>query len=391
MERIYFDHSATTPVDERVVVAMNEAMLEEFGNPSSIHSFGQRAKAVLDKARGQVARLLNAAPDEIYFTSGGTEADNIALIGTALHQRARGGHIVISDIEHAAVRASALELERQGFSVSRVKPDRLGQITPDAVRECMRPDTILVSVMHCNNEFGTINDIAAISKVAHSYGALFHTDAVQSFGKIPIDTQTMNIDLLSLSGHKIYGPKGIGALFIRKGVRVIPRQFGGHQESGIRPGTENVGGIVGLGRAAEICSKEMSSEGERLTGLRNELLCRIEEELDGVTLNGHPEKRLPGNLNLTFHGVEGEAFLIALDMEGIAVSTGSACSSGSAQPSQALLALGLSPEEANSTIRFSLGRSNTDQDIAYAAKIIVDAVRRLRAMTGVRAASVVSH
>ncbi len=382
MKRIYFDHSATTPVDERVAVVINEFMLEKFGNPSSIHSFGREAKVALEEAREQVALLLNCSPEEVYFTSGGTESDNIALIGCALQHRERGDHVVISNVEHPAVRNSAEELERLGFSVSFVAADRHGEIHTGAVAEALTDRTILVSVMHVNNEIGTVSDIGAIGALVRERGIIFHTDTVQSFGKMPVDVQAMAIDMAAISGHKIYGPKGVGALFIRRGIRIHPRVFGGHHERDIRAGTENLSGIVGLGKAALLCRDEMEGEARRLTDLREELYRRLTDELDGVTLNGHPTHRLPGNLNLTFHSLEGESILMALDLEGIAVSTGSACSSGSNEPSPVLTAIGLSPEEAQSSLRITLGRENTEQDIDYAGRVIIDVVNRLRATAG---------
>jgi len=384
LTRIYLDHSATTPVDERVVVAMNEYMLERFGNPSSLHSFGRDARAALDEARLRVAELLNADPATLYFTSGGTEADNLALIGYCNRNRERGDHLIVSSLEHSAVLSTAAYLEQNGFRVTRVEPGADGIITADAIETAMEPGTLLVSVMHVNNEIGTINDIAAITAVVHQHGAIFHTDAVQSFGKIEIDVTAMGVDLLSLSAHKIYGPKGIGALYVRNGIELQPRQFGGHQEDGIRSGTENMPGIVGLGVASMLCSEEMTAEAARLAGLRDELLSRLMEELDDVTLNGHPTKRLPGNLNVSFEGVEGDSLLQMLDLEGVAVSTGSACSSGSTRPSHVLSAIGLSDIEAHSSLRITLGRGNTDQDIEYAARVMIDAVTRLREIAGMK-------
>lgn len=381
MVRIYMDNSATTPVDERVVVTMNEYMLEKFGNPSSIHSFGRETKEAMESARSSIARMLHCSEQEIFFTSGGTESDNIAVIGYALQHRDSGNHVIVSQVEHPAVWESADELEHIGFDVTRVHSDKLGMIHADAILEALTDRTILVSVMHVNNEVGTVNDIRIIGERLREKGITFHTDAVQSFGKIPINVDDMNIDMLSLSSHKIYGPKGIGALYIRKGIKVQSRVFGGHQEEGIRSGTENLPGIIGLGKAVDICSEELQRERTRLTYLREDLLTRLTDELDDVTLNGHPSERLPGNLNLTIHGVEGEALLMALDLEGIAVSSGSACSSGSTKPSRVLTAIGLSDEEAQSTLRITLGRSNTREDVRYVARVIIDNVNRFRAMS----------
>jgi len=379
-KRIYLDHSATTPVDRRVVEAMNEFMLEKFGNPSSIHAYGREAKDALDFARISVAKLLDAESDDIFFTSGGTEADNLALIGYCTRNRSRGTHVIISSIEHSAILRSAKELEALGFIVTRLRPDRFGEVTANAVEAAMTDHTILVSVMHANNEVGTINDLAAISHVAHTGGAVFHTDAVQSFGKLPIFVGRMGIDMLSLSGHKIYGPKGIGAIYIKHGVDLSPRQFGGHQESEVRPGTENLPGIVGLGVAADLCHDEMVSEASKLAYLRDELWNRLQSGLERIKLNGHPERRMAGNLNVTFDGVEGEALLVALDLEGVAVSSGSACSSGSTSPSHVLTEIGLSPQAAHSSLRMTLGRINSIEQIERAANIIIKSVIRLRFM-----------
>lgn len=382
MKRIYFDHSATTPVDERVAVLINEYMLEKFGNPSSLHSFGQEANAALEKARRSVASLINCKPEEIYFTSGGTEADNIALIGYALKHRDRGDHVIISSLEHPAIRNAASELERQGFNVSKIKADSYGEIHTEEVQAALTDKTILVSIMHVNNEIGTINNIGEIGRVCKDRGIAFHSDTVQSYGKVAIDVQAMGLDMASISGHKIYATKGIGALYMRSGVEIQPLSFGGHQENGIRVGTENMPGIVGIGKAADLCKAEMKAEGERLSQFRDLLYNRLIENLDDIRLNGHPIKRLPGNLNLTFQGVEGEALLMSLDMEGIGVSTGSACSSGSTQPSAVLTAIGLNPQEAQSSLRITLGRENTRQDIDYSARVIIDVANRLRKMAG---------
>lgn len=384
------DHSATTPVDPRVAEVVHNVMVNLFGNPSSVHSFGREAKGLLHQARERVARLINAQPEEIYFTSGGTEADNLALLGYAEANRSRGDRILISNIEHPAIRNASRELRRRGFRVEEIPADPYGMIQPDRVAQMVDSSTILVSIMHVNNEVGTINDIAAISEVVHRKGVCFHTDAVQSYGKIPIDVKAWGIDMLSLSGHKIYGPKGVGALFVRKGLELHPLLFGGHQEEGLRAGTENMPGIVGLGEAALLCQQMMSYEEERLTQLRLRLWHQISSKLPWIRLNGHPSCRLPGNLNLTFLGVEGEALLIALDLEGVAVSSGSACSSGSHQPSPVLLALGLTPEEAQSTLRITLGRGNTEEEVDRVAEIIVKTASRLREVAGVKEGVAVS-
>ncbi len=383
MQTVYFDHSATTPVDERVVIAMNEYMLEKFGNPSSAHLFGREAKSAMNKARESISTLLNCSPEEIYFTSGGTESDNLALIGYAIANRDKGDEIIISNVEHPAIKAPAHELESQGFIVKTVPADKYGEVKLEALEPLITERTLIVSIMHINNEIGTINDIGRIGEYLHQRNIIFHTDAVQSFGKVPIDVKSMHIDMLSLSGHKIYGPKGIGALYVRKGLKLHPRQFGGKHENGLRAGTENLPGIVGLGVAADICKTDMEVEAQRLSELRDELYARLDEKLDAITLNGHPTKRLPGNLNITFHGIEGEALLTALDLEGIAVSTGSACSTGSSKPSSVLTAIGLSEKDAQSSIRITLGRGNTYNDIDYAARIIIDCVERLRQIASI--------
>lgn len=383
MHRIYLDHSATTPVDPQVAEVVKKYMVEWFGNPSSLHSFGREAKEAVENARDQVSNLINCSPDEVYFTSGGTESDNLALIGYALRNREHGNHVIISNVEHPAIWLAAEELERLGFEVSRVEADRFGTVHPEDVISHIRNNTILASVMHVNNEVGTINNIGAIGRALRERDVIFHTDAVQSFGKVAIDVREMCVDLLSLSSHKIYGPKGVGALFIRKGLELHPQLFGGHQQDGIRPGTENIPGIVGIGKAAEVCADKMEDEAKKLSALRDNMRELIFAEIDDVILNGHPENRLPGNLNLSFHGVEGEALLLALDLAGIAASTGSACSSGSTQPSRILMNIGLRPEDAQSSLRLTFGRSNTTDDIRYAAGVIIDAVKRLRSMSGV--------
>ncbi len=383
MKRIYLDHSATTPVDERVADAVRNCLLNDFGNPSSIHSFGRDAKELKEKARITIAKIINCSPEEIYFTSGGTEADNLALLGYIRNYDAKGKNIIVSSIEHPAVLRTAMELDEElGYDVTFIEPDKLGTIHPDVVAEAITDQTILISIMHVNNEVGTINDIVAIGQIAREKGIAFHTDAVQSFGKIPIDVEAMNIDMLSLSSHKIYGPKGVGAIYIRNGIELQARVFGGKQESGVRSGTENLPGIVGMGLAAQISDERIREEAREIGSLRDELAKLIMDELPDVKLNGHPMNRLPGNLSLTFYGVEGEALLLTLDLQGIGVSTGSACSSGKSDASHVLTAIGLSDEDANSTIRFSLGRSNNLEDIQRTAEIIIETVKRLRSMSG---------
>lgn len=380
---IYLDHSATTPVDRRVAETIVEYMTSKYGNPSSIHAFGREARQALSLARTTIAESINCSPEEIYFTSGGTEADNIALLGYALKNGKQGDRIIVSNIEHPAVIRSTSELEKHGFDVVQVKADSYGQVSPTDVISEVNAQTIMVSVMHVNNEVGTVNDIATIGGELRSRNIAFHTDAVQAYGKLPIDVERMNIDMLSMSSHKIYGPKGVGAIFIRSGLKLQPLLFGGSQEERVRMGTENLSGIVGFAKAASICQREMGSEAKYLRGLRQQLQSTISENLKNVTLNGHPSERLPGNLNLTFHGVEGESLLMALDLEGIAVSSGSACSSGSTKPSGVLLSIGLSEEASQSSLRFTFGRSNTSADIIRTAKVIIKTVNRLRNMSGV--------
>lgn len=380
MKKYYFDHSATTRVDEQVVQAMTLAMRETFGNPSSVHSFGRDARVLLEDSREKLARLLTADPAEVFFTSGGTEADNIALLGVMRANRDQGDHLITTKIEHHAVLDTAKFLEKEGFRVSYVSPDKYGMIRPEEIQRAITPGTVLVSLMHVNNETGTINPLAEIGRICRHQGVLLHTDAVQSFGKLPIDVQAMNIDLLSLSGHKIYGPKGIGALFVRRGVKLNKRTFGGHQEREIRTGTENLPGAVGLSVAAQICAAKMASEAQRLTGLRDKLWNGLNSQLQDIHLNGHPTERLPGINNISFEGVEGEALLLSLDLKGIAASTGSACSSGQVSASHVLLAMGIPPEIAQGSIRFSMGRENDDESVNYALEVVPQIVNNLREM-----------
>lgn len=359
---------------------MTQVLGIDFGNPSSVHSFGREARVLLEDARETVANCINAGTAEVFFTSGGTEADNIAVIGGMEANRDRGNHLIVSMYEHHAVLDTAEYLEKNGYEVTYVKPDEFGIITPEAVAEAIRPDTVLISIMHVNNEVGTINPIAEIGQLAREREILFHTDAVQSFCKVKVDVEALNVDMLSVSGHKIYGPKGIGALYARKGVRVNSRTFGGHQERDVRTGTENIAGIVGLAKAAEIGQQEMASEAQRLTPLRDRLLNELNATLPEIRLNGHPEKRIPGVCNISFEGIEGEALLLSLDMKGIAASTGSACSSGSTSASHVLLAMGIPPEIAQASIRFSMGRENDEESIDYVLNIMPELVTNLRRM-----------
>ncbi len=381
MRRIYMDHSATTPVDSRVVEAMLPYMNEKFGNASSIHSFGRVAKVSLEEARESIAEFCGAHANEIYFTSGGTESDNMAIQGIARQLSDKGNHIITSMIEHHAVLHTCEWLEKEGFEITYLKPDEYGMIHPDAVAPAIRNDTILVTIMHANNEVGTINPIYDIGQISRERGVVFHTDAVQTFGKIPIDLSKLPVDLMSMSGHKIYGPKGVGILYVRKGIKLKPITFGGAHERNRRPGTENIPGIIGLAKAVEICEKQMIKDEVEIKKLREALYSIITERIPKVKLNGHPDQRLAGLLNLTFEGIEGEALLLSLDLKGVAASSGSACTSGSVNPSHVLRAMGIKPELAQSSIRFSLGRSNTMDDVEYTATNLIEIVDRLRKMS----------
>ncbi|MBN2201903.1 cysteine desulfurase [bacterium] len=380
--RIYLDHAATTAVDPAVAEAMRPYFTERFGNPSSIHAFGQEALQAVETARSRVASLLNADPSEIVFTGGGTESDNAALAGILLTSGAseKAGRLVTTAIEHHAVLAFSEALAERGVRLEVMAPDPGGLITVDAVRRAVAGGATLVSVMHANNEIGTIQPVAEIAAAAAEGGALFHTDAVQTAGHIPIDVRAWGIDLLSVSAHKLYGPKGVGALFVRKGTPFEPFLVGGGQEDGRRSSTHNVPGIVGLGKAAEIAAAVMTAEDERIRGLRDRLWNAIKGRLDGVRLNGHATLRLSNNLNCSFDGVEGESLVIALDLDGIAASTGSACSSRSSGPSHVLTAIGLSADAARGSLRLTLGRNTTAAECDRAADAVVSAVKRLRAM-----------
>jgi cysteine desulfurase len=381
MKRVYFDNNATTPLAPEVFEVMRPYMLEDFGNASSIHWFGQRAKAGVEKAREQVARLLNARNTEIVFTSGGTESDNTAILGIVEAARGERKHVVTTTIEHPAVLSTAKLLEKRGVSVTYVRVGSTGVIDPDDVANALRPETVLISVMHANNELGTIQPLEEIGRLARERDIYFHTDAVQSTGKIPVDVEKLAVDLLALSAHKLNGPKGVGALYVRKGTILRPLLYGGHHERDRRPGTENVAGIVGLGAAAEIARAHMSEEITRVAALRDRLEAGILASVPFVVGNGDRSHRVPGTTNLTFDYIEGEGFVIAMDLRGIACSTGSACSSGSLEPSHVLSAIGLKPEQARASIRFSLGRFNTDDDVDATLKILPAVVEQLRAVS----------
>ncbi|NIR50978.1 cysteine desulfurase NifS [candidate division KSB1 bacterium] len=378
--RIYLDHSATTPVDPQVVEAMLPYFTQTFGNASSIHSFGQDAKVAMEDARRHIADLIGAEPAEIVFTSGGTEADNWAIKGAAYFFENRKKHVVTSRVEHHAVLYACKYLEKRGFDVTYLPPDKYGMVAPERVAEAIRDDTFLVSIMHANNEIGTINPIREIGEIVHDRDVLFHADAVQSVGKIPVSVKDMNVDLLSLSGHKIYGPKGIGALYIRSGVKVEKFLHGGRHERDRRAGTENVAAAVGLGKAAEICRSRMEEDMQTLRKLSEEMRGKLERNVSGLHLNGHQSRRIPGIVNFSFEGVQSDSLMLSLDLKGIAVSNGSACTSGTVEPSHVLRALGLPHNLANSAIRFSLGRENTSEEIDYTVVALKEILERLRGL-----------
>ncbi|NLH20908.1 MAG: cysteine desulfurase NifS [Methanothrix sp.] len=381
MKPIYMDHSATTPVAAEVLEAMLPYFSQRFGNASSLHGFGREAKEALEESRQRVARLLNAHPGEIVFTSGGTESDNLALRGIAYKNRNSGRHIITSQIEHPAILETCHSLEREGFSVTYLPVNREGLIELSELERAIRPDTILISIMHANNEVGTIQPLEEVGRLAADRDIYLHTDAVQTVGKIPVDVEAMGADLLSLSAHKLYGPKGVGALYIRRGTKMQSLSTGGGHERNLRSGTENVAGIVGLARAADLAREEMAAEGQRLVQLRDRLAALVLGRVKDAWVNGSMEKRLPGSLNFGFSYVEGESLLLYLDSKGIAVSTGSACSSHKLEPSHVLLALGLKPEECHGSLRITMGRSNNQEQVDYVAECIAEAVERFRAMS----------
>jgi cysteine desulfurase len=384
MKRIYLDHNATTPVDGVVLETMLPYFSEHFGNASSIHNFGQRARSAVETAREQVAGLIKARPQEIIFTSGGTESDNHAIFGVASNSgRAVSPppHIITTAIEHEAVLNTCQALEKQGFAVTYLPVDRDGLIDLDAFRKAIRPETVLISVMHANNELGTVQPLEKIGKIAAAADVYFHTDAVQSAGKIPIDVQLLNLDFLALSGHKIYAPKGIGALYIKSGTRLKQLLYGGHHQRGFRPGTENVPGIVGLGKAAELAHLALARDSARISNLRDKLEQGLLSRVPDAHANAARAPRTPNTTNITFSGLEGEALIIALDLKGLACSTGAACSSGAIEPSHVLTAIGLSAPDARSSIRFSVGRHTTEAEIDAALQIVPAAVSQLRELS----------
>ena len=385
--RIYLDHNATTPVAAYVADAMNDAVRGCFGNASSIHAFGQAAKAMLDDARSAVAELLGARSNDVIFTGSGTEADNLAIRGVAEASLPAGRrHLIASAIEHEAVLNTLKALSKRGWTSTLLPVGAAGVVEPAALEAAITDDTALVSVMHANNEIGTLQPIAALAETAHRRGALFHTDAVQTAGKLPLDVTALGVDLLSISAHKFNGPKGVGAVWIRRGMRLVAPTTGGRQERNRRAGTENVPAIVGLGVAAELAVRKLAHDAKRLSALRDRLESSLLDRIPGTTVNGSGE-RVPNTTNVSFDGVEAEALLIALDLEGIAVSTGSACSSGTLEPSHVLKGMGLTPRRAQSSIRFSLGLGNTDDEVDRVVGVLPPLVDKLRALsrTGARA------
>ncbi len=379
--RVYMDHAATTPVDPEVVEAMMPCFTEIYGNASSLHSFGREAHNAMEESRRKVAELINAHPEEVIFTAGGTESDNIAIKGVAYASRSRGDHIITSTIEHPAVLETCTSLEKQGFKVSYIPVDKSGLVDLEVLRRAVTERTILITIMHANNEIGTVEPIDEIAEIAEAKSIIFHSDAVQSAGKIPIDVKAIGLDLLSISAHKIYGPKGVGALYIKKGTRIEPIIHGGGHEKGLRSSTENIPGIVGLGKAAELAKGRMSEDTAHLTNLRDRLIKATLSDIEESYLNGHPTKRLPNNAHFRFTGIEGEALILNLDERGIAASTGSACSSKKLLPSHVLMAIALDEVQAHGSLRLTLGRENTKEDVEYVLQVLPETVKKLRAIS----------
>ncbi len=377
MERIYLDYSATTPLDPEVLETMLPYLRNEFGNPSSVHGFGRAARMAVEDARDIIANALGASPAEIVFTGTGTESDNLAILGCALANPEKGRHVITNDGEHHAVLHAFHELKHHGFSVTYLPVDRFGMVDPASVEETLRPDTVLISVMQVNNEVGTINPVEEIGMLARSRGVVFHTDAVQAFGKLPVRIADLNADLVSLSAHKLYGPKGVGALYVRSGLKLGLLLHGGGQERGRRAGTENVAAVVGFGKAAALSVAGMDDEGRRLTALRTELLEGLKSRIPSIVLNGHPVRRLPGNLNVSVPGLRGDEMVMNLDLEGIAVSTGSACTSGAVTVSHVLRAMGVSHDVAQAAVRITLGRYTTESDVQRVTDVFERCVSRM--------------
>src|SRR5208282_2115462 len=394
MSRVYLDYNATTPVEPQVLDAMLPYFSADFANASSIHTPGQRARAAVETAREQVAALIGARPQEVVFTSGGTESDNHAIFGVssslvaqpilAVHSsphQPSPPHIITTTIEHEAILNACQALEKQGVDVSYLAVDREGLVSPDSIHRAIRPETVLLTIMHANNELGTVQPLEDFGRIAKEHRIYFHTDAVQSAGKIPIDVRAANVDLLSLSGHKLYAPKGVGALYVRNGTRLRQLFYGGHHQRGFRPGTENVAGIVGLGKAAEIAQAALANDAKRVSTLRDKLEHGLLERIAQIRVNGARAPRTPNTTNIMFAGIEGEALVIALDLKGLACSVGAACSSGAVEPSHVLTAIGLTQEEAKSSLRFSMGRYTTGAEIDFALEVIPAAVAQLRALS----------
>jgi cysteine desulfurase len=381
MKQIYLDYAATTPADPAVVQAMLPYFHDAFGNPSAIYSYGQEAKNAVEEARVKVARLIGARDDEIVFTGSGTEADNFALKGVAFANRSKGNHIITTSIEHHAVLESCKFLGKMDFKITYLPVDSYGLVDPQEVKKAITGKTIIISVMQANNEIGTIQPIGEISKIAKEAGVYFHTDAVQTAGHIPTDVKELGVDLLAMSAHKLYGPKGVGLLYIKKGTKILPFMNGGAQERGRRASTENVPGIVGFGKAAELAGLEFNSEAARITRLRDKLITGIQKNIEHIRLNGHPVKRLPNNVNVSVEFVEGEAMCLNMDMSGICISTGSACSSTSLEASHVLLAIGLDPVNAHGSLRFTLGKWTTEEEIDKVLETLPRIVAKLRAMS----------
>lgn len=380
MKKVYMDNGATTQVDERVLEAMLPFYKDLYGNPSSLHSFGRDVKKHLEEAREKVAAAIHADPAEIYFTSGGTEADNLAVQGVARALKKKGNHIITSAIEHHAILDVCKAMEKEGFKVTFLPVDAHGMVDPDAFREAITKETILATIMMANNEVGTLQPIAEMGRITREKGILLHTDAVQAIGNVPVNVDELGVDLLTLAAHKFYGPKGIGALYVRRGTRVNKLNYGGGQEKKVRPGTENIPGIVGLGRAIELAVADIPGKAAHLIHLRQKLIDNL-LKISDVKLNGHPEQRLPGNVNVSFEYVEGESLLLSLDMKGVAASSGSACTSGSLEPSHVLLAMGLPHQTAHGSLRLTLGKNNTEEDVDYVLQVLPEIVERLRSMS----------
>lgn len=384
MKKIYLDYAATTPLDPRVFKAMLPYWSDKFGNAMSLHSLGQEAKEVLEKSRKTLADLIKAKPGEIIFTSSATESNNLALKGIAIANRRKGRHIITSQIEHSCILESAKWLEKEGFEITKLPVDRYGFINLKGLEKAIRKDTILVSIIHGNNEIGTLQPLEKIGKICRERRVYFHTDAVQSFGKVEINVNKMKIDLLTASAHKMYGPKGVGLLFVREATKIEPILHGGGQEFGLRSSTVNIPGVVGFAKAVEICKSEMKKEKKRLVKLRDKLIRGVLRKISGAYLNGHPQKRLANNANFWFSFVEGESIVMELDLLGILTSTGSACSSAKLEPSHVLLAIGLTPQEAHGSLRLSLGRWTREKEIDYVLKVLPGIIKRLRKISPIK-------